>query len=143
MKHSGKLVEIRVEGGARSGQEIKKHKLQHRKIMCKNILNKTGNKAIIYSNFKWTIIYKNYIITYYVVQSLSHVQLFVIPWTATCQASLSFIISQSLLKLMSIELMMPSKLFILCRPLLLLSSVFPSISVFSKKSAFCIRWPKD
>ena len=101
MKHSGKLVEIRVEGGARSGQEIKKHKLQHRKIMCKNILNKTGNKAIIYSNFKWTIIYKNYNITYYVVQSLSHVQLFVIPWTATCQASLSFIISQSLLKLMS------------------------------------------
>ena len=142
MKHSGKLVEIRVEGGARSGQEIKKHKLQHRKIMCKNILNKTGNKAIIYSNFKWTIIYKNYNITYYVVQSLSHVQLFVIPWTATCQASLSFIISQSLLKLMSIELVMPPNYLILCLPLLLMPSVFPNIRIYFNESVLHIRWPK-
>ena len=75
------------------------------------------------------------------VLSLSHVQLFAIPWTAACQASLSFTISQSLLKLMSIELVMPSNHLILCHPLLLLPSVFPSIRVFSNESALCIRWP--
>ena len=69
-----------------------------------------------------------------VVQSLSCIQLFATPWTAACQASLSFIISQSLLKLMSIELVMPSNHFVLCHPLLLLPSIFPSISVFSNKS---------
>ena len=66
----------------------------------------------------------------------------VTPWTAACQASLSFTISQSLLKLMSVVLVMPSKHLILCHPLLLLPSVFPSIRVFSNKSALCIRWPK-
>ena len=60
------------------------------------------------------------------VQLLSHVQLFATPWTATCQASLSFTVSWSLLKLMSIELVMPSNHFVLCRPLLLLPSIFPS-----------------
>ena len=64
------------------------------------------------------------------------------PWTATRQASLSFNIFQSLLKLMSIELMMPSNCLILRHPLLLLPSVFPSIRVFSNESALCIRWPK-
>ena len=64
------------------------------------------------------------------------------PWTAAHQASLSFTTSQSLLKLMSIELLMPSNHLILCRPLLLLPSVFPSIRVFSKESALRIRWPK-
>ena len=77
-----------------------------------------------------------------VVQSLSHVQLFVIQGTAACQPSLSFIISRSLLKLMPIELMMPPNHLILCHPLLLLSSVFPRISVFSNELAFHIRWPK-
>ena len=76
------------------------------------------------------------------VQSLSHVQLFAAPWTAACQASLSISKSQSLLKLMSIELMMPSNHLILCQPLLLLPSVFHSIRVFSKESILCIRWPK-
>ena len=76
-----------------------------------------------------------------IVQSLSHVQLFVTPWTAACQASLSFTILQNLLKLMSIELVMPSKHFILCRPLLLLPSIFPSIRVFSNGSVLPIRWP--
>ena len=75
-----------------------------------------------------------------VVQSLSPVRLFEIPWTAACQASLSFTISQSSLKLMSIESVMPSNHLILCRPLLLLPSIFPSIRVFSKESALCIRW---
>ena len=65
------------------------------------------------------------------------------PRTAACQASLSFTISWSLLKLMSIESMMPSNHLILCHPLLLLSSLFPSIRVFSNESTLCIRWPKD
>ena len=75
------------------------------------------------------------------VQSLSHVWLFVTPWTAACQASLSITSSQSLLKLMSIESVMPSNHLILCHPLLLLPSIFPSIRVFSNESVFPIRWP--
>ena len=65
-----------------------------------------------------------------------------LPWTAPCQASLSITNSWSLLKLMSIESVMPSHHLILCCPLLLLPSVFPSIRVFSNESALCIRWPK-
>ena len=76
------------------------------------------------------------------VQSLSRVRPFVTPWTAACQASLSFIISRNLLKLMSIESVMPSSHLILCHPLLLLPSIFPSIRVFSHKQALHIRWPK-
>ena len=68
--------------------------------------------------------------------------LFAIPWTVERQASLSFTISQSLLTLMSIELVMPSSYFILCRPLLLLPSVFPSIRVFSNETTLHIRWSK-
>ena len=67
---------------------------------------------------------------------------FATPWTAVCQASLSFTISQNLLKLMCIESVMPSNHLILCHPLLLLPSVFPSIRVFSSESALPIRWPK-
>ena len=78
-----------------------------------------------------------------VVQSLSRVQLFATPWTAAHQASLSITVSQDLLKLMSIELVMLSNHLILCRPLLLLRSNFPSIKVISNESALCIRWPKD
>ena len=76
------------------------------------------------------------------VQLLSHVQLFVTPWTAAHQASLSFPISQSLFKLMCIESVMPSNHLILCSPLLLLASIFPSFRVFSNESALHIRWPK-
>ena len=72
------------------------------------------------------------------VQSLSHVQLFVTP---ACQAPLSFTVSQSLLRLMSVELVMPSNDLILCHPLLFLPSIFPSIRVFSSELAFHIRWP--
>ena len=75
------------------------------------------------------------------VQSLSHVRLFVTPWTAACQASLSITNSQSLLKLMFIELVMPSNYLILCHPLLLLPSIFSSIRVFSNESVLHIRWP--
>ena len=73
---------------------------------------------------------------------LSCDQLFVIPWTIAHEASLSFTVSRSLLKLMFIESVMPSNHFILCRPLLLLPSVFPSIRVFSNESVLRIRWPK-
>ena len=75
------------------------------------------------------------------VQSLTCVRLFVTPWTAACQASLSITNSRSLLKLMSFESVMPSNHLILCRPLLLLPSIFPSIRVFSNESVLCIRWP--
>ena len=81
-------------------------------------------------------------LTFGSVQSFSHVWLFATPWTAARQASLSITNSQSLLKLMSIESVMPSNYLILCRPLLLLPSIFPSIRVFSKESLLCIRWPE-
>ena len=76
------------------------------------------------------------------VQLLSCVQLFVTPWTAARQASLSITSSQSLLKLMSIESVMPSNHLIFCHPLLLPPSIFPSIRVFSNESVLRIRWPK-
>ena len=75
-------------------------------------------------------------------QSLSHVRLFVTPWIAARQASLSITISQSSLKLTSIESVMPSSHLILCRPLLLLLPIPPSIRVFSNKSTLRMRWPK-
>ena len=76
------------------------------------------------------------------VQSLSRVQLFAMPWTAACQASLFITNSWSLLKLMSIELVIPYNYLILCRPLFLPPSIFPGIRVFSNESALHIRWPK-
>ena len=76
------------------------------------------------------------------VQLLSRVQLFATPWTAACQASLSITNSQSLLKLMSIDLVMPSNHPILCCPLPFLPSIIPSIRVFSNESVLHIRWPK-
>ena len=92
------------------------------------------------SNFK---IYRNAYLKrqHFIVQLLSHVRLFVTPWNAACQAFLSFTISQSLVKRMSIESVMPSNHLILCHPLLLLS-IFPSIRVFSNEMALLIRWSK-
>ena len=75
------------------------------------------------------------------IQSLSRVRLFATSWTATLQASLSIANSWSLLKLMSIESVMPTNHLILCCPLLLLLSIFPSIKVFTNESVLCIRWP--
>ena len=80
--------------------------------------------------------------TFSSVQLLSHVQLFATPWTAARQASLSITNSWSLLRLMSIESVMPSNHLILCHPLLLLPSIFPSIRIFSNESALRIRWSK-
>ena len=77
-----------------------------------------------------------------VAQPLGSAQAFVTPWTTACQSSPSFTVSRNLLKLISVELMMPSNHLILCRPLLLMSLIFPSIRVFSNESALHIRWPK-
>ena len=90
---------------------------------------------------RWTLKFLPYL-QFVSVQSLNRVWLYVTPWTSACQASLSITNSQSLLKFTSIESVMPSKHLILCCPLLLLPSIFPSISVFSNESVFCIRWPK-
>ena len=89
-----------------------------------------------------TLLLENLVSQFGLVQSLSCVQLFATPWTAACQASLSITNSWSLPKLMSIETVMPSNHLILCRPLLLLPSVFPSIRVFSTESVCHISWPK-
>ena len=101
---------------------------------------------IIFKNSKsGTLLFFSYFYTdsvNFVVQLLSHVQLFVTPWIAARQASLSFTVSLSLLKHMCIESVTPSKHLILCHPLLLVPSIFPSIRVFSNESALCIRWPK-
>ena len=76
------------------------------------------------------------------VQSISHVWFFMIPWTEACQASVSITSFWSMLKLMSIKLVISSNHLILCHPLLLLPSIFPSIRVFPKESVLCIRWSK-
>ena len=98
-----------------------------------SLIKKMGRKP------KQTFLQRKHI----VVQSLSHVQHFATLWIAACQASLSITNSQSLSKPMSIELVVPSNHLILCCPLLLLPSIFPSIRVFSNESALRIRWPKD
>ena len=95
----------------------------------------------IYINENFILIYFLYL-QFSSVQSLSYVRLFATPWTAARQASLSITNSWSLLKLMSIESVMPSNYLILCCPLLLLPSTFPSIRVLSNESALRIRWPK-
>ena len=92
--------------------------------------------------WNWSLSEENYTEKFVtVVQLLSRVQLFASPCITACQVSLSFIISQSFLKLMTIESMMPSNYLILCHPLLL-PSIFHRIRIFSNESALCIRWPK-
>ena len=90
----------------------------------------------------FTSLYNHGSVQFSSIQSFSHVQLFATPGTAAHQASLSITNSWSLLKLMSIESVMPSNHLILCRPLLLLPSIIPSIRVFSNESILPIRWPK-
>ena len=107
---------------------------------AKRLLKLWVNLSRLQKKSQWTKELCFYIAV--VVQLLSHVWLCGTPWTAACQASLSFIISQSLLKLISIESVMPSNHLVLCCPLLLLPSIFPSIRVFSNESALHIRWPK-
>ena len=95
---------------------------------------------LLYQVFKIQCVFYTY--QFSSVQSLSCAQLFAIPWTVAHQASLSITNSQSLLRLMSIESVMPSNHLILCHPLLLLPSIFSNIRVFSNESALHIRWPK-
>ena len=101
---------------------------------------------LLFCYIKYVRFYSNFIITFMLpsvsVQSLSRVRLFATSWTTAHQASLSITNCQSLPKPMSIELVMPSNHLILCCPLLLLPSIFPSIRVFSNESALRIRWPK-
>ena len=104
-------------------------------------LNHWGDADFDISSWRYVYLGDN-IFCVAVVQLLSHVWLFATSWTAAHQSSPSFTISQSLLKLTSIESVMPSNHLILCRPLLLPPSIFPSIRVFSNESALCIRWPK-
>ena len=97
-------------------------------------------KFILLSSLITTIL--DNIITLFIVQSLILVRILGAPWTAACQASLSITKSLSLLKLMSIESLMPSNHLILCLPLLLLPSIFPTIRGFSNESVLCTRWPE-
>ena len=94
------------------------------------------------SGMSFKISWQKRIFQFSSVQSFSHVQLFATPWTAARQASLSITNSRSLLKLMSIESVMPSNHLILCHPLLLPPSIFPNIRVFSNELVLRIRWPK-
>ena len=105
-----------------------KVKRESHKESCRKIPRRSLGKAILTTSS---------------VQSLSHVRLFETLWTAAHQASLSITNSKSLLKLMSIELVMPSNHLVLCCPLLLLPLIFPRIRVFSNELVLCIRRPKD
>ena len=97
---------------------------------------------VLYVYFLAHLSFKLYFVWISSDQLLSRVQLFVTLWTAACQASLSITNSRNLLKVMSIESVMPSNHLMLCHSLLLLPSIFPSIRVFSNESVLCIRWPK-
>ena len=103
---------------------------------------KTKVMGIMFFFFSWCFAVL-IAIFFVVVQLLSHVQLVATSWISACLASMSFTISRSLLKFMSIESVMPSNYLILCHPLLLLPSVFLSIRVFSNESVLQIRWPKN
>ena len=104
--------------------------------LCSNLLVLLGHQS------NWLKVHSYDLTRSFVVQSLSRVQFFMTPRTAARQVSLSFTISRSLLKLMFIESVMLTNHLILCHPLVLLPSIFPSIKVFSNESVLCIRWPK-
>ena len=121
--------------------------IQVRSLNWEDLLEKkmSAHSSILAWRIPWTdhgIAKSSNTFTFSSVQSLSCVRLFAIPWTAACQASLSITNSQRLLKHMSIKLVMPSNHLILCCPLLLLPSIFPSIRVFSSESVLHIKWPK-
>ena len=105
-------------------------------------MNVRGTESVHSRRHEIVSFQRQMLLTFSSVQSLNRIQLFATPWTAACQASLSSTNSWSLLKLISIESMMPSNHLILCHPLLLPPSTFPSIRVFSNESVLSIRWPK-
>ena len=106
--------------------------------VCSNLVSRRSIGAL----FPIAFVHFRSVCQFSSIQSLSRVQLFATPWTAARQASLSITNPQSLPKLMSIELVMPSNHLILCRPLLLLPSIFPNIRVFSNESVLRVRWSK-
>ena len=120
----------------------KSMKLLGKKNMGINFCNLVLGKTFLNAILKTQAMKEKQINSAQSVQSLSHIRVFATPWTAACQVSLSITNSQSLLKLMSIRLVMPSNYLILCRLFLLLPSIFPNIRVFSNESVLCIRWPK-
>ena len=105
-------------------------------------LSNIFSSCLSFTPFSHFLLLCNFNFILVVVQLLSCVRLFATPWTAARQASLSFTISQSLLKLMSIESVMSSNHLVLCHPLLLPPSIFPSIRVFFNEASLCIRWPR-
>ena len=118
------------------------HRHSHSFVHCLWLLSNCNSRAEYLQQNSNVVISSMHIVVSGSVQSPSHVRLFATPWTAALQASLSITNTWSLLKLMSIELVMPSSHLILCHPLLLLPSIFPGIRVFSNESALLIRWPK-
>ena len=107
-----------------------------------NSLNSTPNSELTHPTVHWKLLPWCLVVNVVIVQLISHVRLFGISWTTACQAPLSSTVSWSLLKFMSIELVMLSSHFILCHPLLFWPLIFPSIRVFSNESSLHIRWPK-
>ena len=118
------------------------HRHSHSLCICLWLLSNCNSRAEYLQQRSHVVLSSMHIVVSVSVQSFSHVWLFVIPWTTTCQASLSITNSWSLLKLMSIESVMSSNHLILCCLLLLLPSICPSIMVFSNESALSIRWSK-
>ena len=116
------------------------------KLICKplknieQLKNSDNFKTVVFLPFSFCIVYSCILLSLSSVQLLSHVWHVVVPWTATCQASPSITNYCSVLKLMPIESVMPFNHLILCHPLLLLPSIFPSIRVFSKESVLCIMF---
>ena len=132
-----------------SGRSLEKEMATHSSILARRFhgqRNLAGYSPWVTKNQTWLIDYLFQCLAHSAqfssVQSLSCVWLFAIPWTAVCQVSLSITNTQSLLKRMSIDLVMPSNCLILCHPLLLLPSIFPSLKVFSNESVLHIKWPK-
>ena len=107
-----------------------------------NSLNSTPNSELTHPTVHWKLLPWCLVVNVVIVQLISHVRLFGISWTTACQAPLSSTVSWSLLKFMSIELVMLSSHFILCHPLLFWPLIFPSIRIFSNESSLHIRWPK-
>ena len=123
---------MKLKKGERRIRRRRRRKGMKQKDKCEGNMGTSHVSCVL---FTWKLIFSS-------VQSLSRVRLFATPWTAARQASLSITNSWSLPKPMSIESVMPSNHLILCRPLLFLPSIFPSIRVFSNGSALRIRWPK-
>ena len=144
---------VEQENPQYTGEELERYEKRGAKITDKGWLQSEDGRLTIPENIEWKILkglHQSFCLgvestsgQFSSVQSLSRVRLFASPWIAARQASLSSTNSRSLPKLMSIVSLMPSSHLILCRPLLLLPPVLPSIMVFSSESILCMRWPKD